>query len=222
MPNCIRCNQEYECGERLSVYCPRCSLFYVLEPLTWEQYQARLAELYIRVQHESLTYYADTMIGNKDSSVTWGLCAKNLPHSDYKRQDWQICPFDRLRTSKGEPLLDRSGCFYRCRMFNRVKRAVSTKRQALRLLYKCMSWDEPELALSVWCGTKEHNREIMFPRYTTKREAKMAVAGIKLAHPKDGFLYVRARLIAWPSGPPEAQEIIEERNGDMHAPSGNT
>ncbi len=211
MANCKRCNCEYEYNQdRWSVYCARCGLFYLLEPLAWEQYRARLQELRSRiVRGDKLSYYDDTTIGDKDTSATWGMCAKNLPFPGFYRDDWQLCPFDNLCHHRtGEPVFERMGCFYRCRIFNGIKRTVPTQRQALNLLDKCF-YDEPEIEYTASWKLKDSERSIVFPPGTTHLEAKMGVAGIKLAG--IDHVYVRGEIVGWSNGPKSWMQPEEQR-----------
>jgi hypothetical protein len=115
--------------------------------LTDEQFLATLKRIRQDIANgETLEYFDDTMVGNKDTQCTWGACcrrkdrwpdpATHLWPGDKRdegkldiygikyRTDTQLCPMDKREKDNG------MGCFYSCRVF---QGPIPTREEAIQL-----------------------------------------------------------------------------------------
>lgn len=140
--NCIVCGAEYEPGEGFPLSCPTCLSDKRSLELPDDRYVAALEQLRRLVSGGlELRYYDCDAIGQKETWCTWGLCnnTKEMwpckedhlwPYSfetegrvaPLYRKQGQLCPLEVPPDSPRivEDWQRTSGCFYRCRVFQKI------------------------------------------------------------------------------------------------------
>ena len=211
---CTECGIEFEPDENFFSFCPHCLLFRQCY-WTWQQYQLLLVKLHTVISNEKLTWWDCTEIGNKDSACSWGLCGESFKSRGPQREDWHLCPMDRLTGENRPAVVSRSGCFYRCRAFSPEGKRP-TREEALALTERLIACNEPVVSFRIVKmasrkkqGKKRELVEIELPLGTMRQESTHALAGARLLHPDEMFS-VMGQLVDWPSGPALARESIAQ------------